>query len=434
MIPHAENSRPVRPMADSSLTARTDTPKRSEQRLGWLATACAAAFAAQPLWGALPRGHDTLLHLYRIPVLNAMWRQGGLFSRWSPNLMLGYGYPLFTFYPPLSAYLIGVLYWIVGQNAPVAVAAAFALSIVAAGVGMYLVGRRLYGPVGGALAAAAYLLSPHLLYQSHHRGSISNSVAAAFLPLAVWALLRYLERPGPRRVVLPALMVAGVLVSHAAASLVFMPALGVLGLMVAWRYHGAGEGWSGAGRAILLLALPLVLGLGLAAFYWMPALLNVDNIQYGAAVAVPDVHWSLHFADLLAWPPAAVESLMNPPLAQSVGVVVFVLGVLGTIRAAVALGVARHRHETLADVDVVTVVAGAIGLGSAFLASAASSLLWEYSGLLRNLQFPWRALDPGPFASHWRRDASFMAGADPWRRPPCRSSLSWRWRSMRCLT
>lgn len=365
--------------------------------LGWLATACAAVLAAQPLWGALPRGHDTLLHLYRIPVLNAMWRQGALFSRWSPNLMLGYGYPLFTFYPPLSAYLIGVLYWLVGQSAPVAVAAAFALSIVAAGAGMYLVGRRLFGPVGGALAATAYLLSPHLLYQTYHRGSISNSVAAAFFPLAVWALLRYLERPGLRRVVLPALMVAGVLVSHAAASLVFMPALAILGLVMAWRHRVPATGWAGAGRALLRLAVPLASGLGLAAFFWMPALLNVDNIQYGAAVAAGDVHWSLHFADLLAWPSPAVDGLANPPLPQSVGVVVLILGVLGAARAVVGVTLSRRAGEPPSTTDLLTIGAGVIGLGSALVASPASSLLWESSRLLRSLQFPWRGLDSGAF-------------------------------------
>ena len=68
------------------------------------------ALACQPLLGLPPRGHDALLHYYRIPAVSRLWHDGILFSRWLPDLIYGYGSPLFNFYPPLSAYLLTALY------------------------------------------------------------------------------------------------------------------------------------------------------------------------------------------------------------------------------------------------------------------------------------------------------------------------------------
>jgi len=216
------------------------TPHRTD-RLSWGALLALIGLGVQSLAGRLPEGHDTLLHYYRIPALSALWRQGILFSRWMPDLMLGYGYPLLNYYPPLSTYLLTALYWLVGQRASLAAALAFGLSIALMAIGMFRLGRGLYGRAGGLVAAAGYVLSPHLLYQTYERGSLSNAWAMALFPWALHALLALARRPSARRAAWAALAWAGILLSHAASSLVFAPALGIMGLVGAWAAGDTGR-------------------------------------------------------------------------------------------------------------------------------------------------------------------------------------------------
>ncbi|HQM15052.1 MAG TPA: hypothetical protein PK832_11455, partial [Anaerolineae bacterium] len=61
--------------------------------------------AVQPLLqGRLPR-FDAVFHLYRLAQLERALLHGRLFPRWFPDLGLGYGFPLFNYYAPLSYYL-----------------------------------------------------------------------------------------------------------------------------------------------------------------------------------------------------------------------------------------------------------------------------------------------------------------------------------------
>ncbi len=355
------------------------------------------ALAAQPLLGRTPEGHDTLLHLYRIPVLASLWREGILFARWAPDLLLGYGYPLFHYYPPLSAYLLTALYFLVGEHAPLAMGLAFALAFGAAAAGMYRLARGLYGGAEGSgriaatLASAAYVLSPHLLYQTYERGSLSNALAMALVPWALHALLGVARSPERRRIAAAGLALALLLASHAGSSLVLAPALGVLGLLGAWA--AAGTRRERAHRALGVVGA-LALGLGMAAFYWLPALRETDLVRYAASIASPDVHWSQHFADVLALPPAAVDGLANPALPITVGVGPLMLGMAG---AACALWRAERsavRRTRVDGADLLAAGAGVLAVGALLLASPASTGLWERSALVRNLQFPWRALDP----------------------------------------
>ncbi|NLD44723.1 MAG: hypothetical protein GX657_14655 [Chloroflexi bacterium] len=364
------------------------------RRAVWAALAALVSLAVQPLCGRLPEGHDALLHFYRIPVLSALWRQGSAFSRWAPDLMLGYGYPLFHFYPPLSAYLLTALYWAAGQRAPLAMALAFALALAAAGVGMYRLGRSLHGRAGGLLAAATYLFSPHLLYQTFERGSLSNALVMALVPWALAALLGVARRAGARRIAWAGVGVAAVLLTHAGASLLLVPSLGAMGLLGAWA---AAEGWRARGRKALAMAAALALGLGVAAFFWLPALAETGLVRYGAEIASPDVHWSLHFADVLAWPPAAVDGLANPALPLTVGLLPLGLGLAGAAGALWRAVVGRQRGGRMATGDLLAAGAGLIALGAVWLATPSSAPLWERSALLRNLQFPWRCLDPAAF-------------------------------------
>jgi len=69
--------------------------------------------AAAPLFHGIPEGADTLLHLYRLVQLDNLIQNGIFYSRWAPDLVFGFGYPLFNYYAP-AAYYLGEFLHIMG--------------------------------------------------------------------------------------------------------------------------------------------------------------------------------------------------------------------------------------------------------------------------------------------------------------------------------
>ena len=191
----------------------------------WLAVLLLTVLAAQPLWGLPPQGDDLLLHYFRIPLVNAQWAAGVPLARWQPDLIYGYGSPLFTFYPPLSAWLLTAFYWLTGQQADVAINLLFAFCLLLGAVGMFGLGRALAGELGGLVATAVFTLSPHVAAQIYSRGSTSNSLALGLVPLVAWLIWWVVERPSARKIVLAALAITLLLLSHAAASLLLLAPL-----------------------------------------------------------------------------------------------------------------------------------------------------------------------------------------------------------------
>lgn len=349
----------------------------------WGAVLMIAALATQPLLGLPPRGHDAFLHYYRIPVVSELWHHGILFSRWVPDLVYGYGSPLFNFYPPLSAYLLAALYWLAGQNGPLAYSLSYAVGLFIATVSMFLLGRHLFGSSGGLLATAAYVWSPQVLLQTYSRGSLSNALALAFAPLAALALLRVSQQATGRRIALAAVSVALVQLSHTAAGLLLIAALLLLGLGAArWLY---------CTRPAPVLAA-LLLGMALASFTWLPGLAEIGFTRYAAEVENGGAEFADHFAAGLAWPEQTIAGLAKTPLPHSAGVGQLLLGSAGAVLAA-----GRWRRKRGGSSARLVVLAGVAGLSVFFLATPASAWLWEHSERLRQVQFPWRLLDAPVF-------------------------------------
>jgi len=344
----------------------------------------------QSLWGDMRplKGHDTLLHYYRIPVLLSLWGRGIYFSRWVPDLMLGYGYPLFEFYPPLSAYILTLTYAAVGQ-ATLAWNLAFSLALVVGGVGMFCAGRDLYGRAGGLLATAAYLLSPPLLYQTFQRGSLSNALAMALFPLALLTILRVARTAGRRHIAWAAVALASVLVTHIAASLMLVAALAIVGAITALS---AEPGWRHSLRRLGAVGLALLGGMALAAAVWLPALTETHFTRYSEAIASSDVHYSHFFGTVLAWPETALAGVANPPLPLTVGAGQLLLGCLVLALVLTRL-ISKRPGGQPVGVAWVSVALSLTGLGAVYLATPLSSWAWRSSALLRNFQFPFRWLD-----------------------------------------
>jgi hypothetical protein len=90
-------------------------------------------------------------------------------------------------------------------------------------------GREMFGPWAGLLALALYVLDPNIVA---HSGLVTTDLGVTlFIFLSVYALWKYVQRPGPSRALWTGLMVGGSLASKYSAVWLF-PILGLLALFL----------------------------------------------------------------------------------------------------------------------------------------------------------------------------------------------------------
>ncbi|HOG46409.1 MAG TPA: 6-pyruvoyl-tetrahydropterin synthase-related protein [Anaerolineae bacterium] len=346
--------------------------------MGPLAAAALYAVAALPLATAtLTRSDDGLIHLYRLLEFDRCLAQGSLLPRWAPDLAQGYGYPLFSFYPPL-AYHVAEVWHLLGLSLVRALNLTFVLSGMLSGASMYLLVRDWAGPKGALLAAMLYMYAPFALYSAYYRGGVAEVLAWALAPLALWAF-RKLVRSGDARWLLPAtLAYAAIPLSHFLAALMLTPLL-VLTILGTW--------WARRSRrGLALAALALALALGISAFSTVPALLEQGSVRLDLASS-GYFDFRLHFStwqSLLAGPTRVDVSLPDRAASLSAGWIQAGAALLGLF--AMARHSARSRMWGLGM--------AAIALALALLMQRVTLPIWEALPVLSYLQFPWRLLFP----------------------------------------
>jgi hypothetical protein len=246
-----------------------------------------AVFALAPLVaGPMFASADGLLHLYRLVEFDAALRSGILYPRWAPDLLAGYGYPIFIFYAP-GLYYLAELFHLLGFGFADALKAAVAAGMLASGMGMYVLGRELWGRWGGLLAAVAYLYAPYRLVNTYLDGELAQTLAWAWLPWLIWACWRWLRTRRLGWGVLAAGCYAGLIATHSVSAwlttLFLALGLGALLIVRGVRLVDA-----------LRLGGFLALGVGLAAPYWLPALAEQAYVQLDRVrIATYDFHTNL---------------------------------------------------------------------------------------------------------------------------------------------
>ena len=171
------------------------------RRLERLAPLLLPLLALPALWHFLTHGlpqhsADGLLHLFRLALLDKQVSAGMLYPRWMPELVLGRGYPLLNFYGPASYYL-ALIFRIAGLSLAPSLIAAFAVLIVLAGAGAYLLARDLFpgkSPLAALVSGVAYMYAPYLLTNVYIRGAIAEVAAQALLPWIFWSTGRLMTR------------------------------------------------------------------------------------------------------------------------------------------------------------------------------------------------------------------------------------------------
>ena len=388
------------------------SPAASSQRSLWgrfdpyiLLVLLFSLFTIGPLLqpGYMWDAHDARHSVYFLFEFDQGIQDGILYPRWQPDFAFGYGYPFFNIYGPLASYL-GEAFHLLGWDFVAAVKMVFALSVVGSGLAMYGFAKQILGRRGGLVAAVAYMVIPYRLVDLYVRAALAESVAYVFVPLVLWGVWAALHRPRLVNIAGLALSYAALMVTSPLVTLLltlilvfYIAALALARLNdeQPWRQFSR-ESWlpflGHLGHVLLPPALGLILGLGLSAFFALPALtenrfVRVDQ-WYGGRYA-----WGGDFVEFFQlfsprWGFGASVPGPNDDVSFQLGLVPVVLSLfalLSVLHPRLRAALTSQARRLILFFALLTLVV-------VFLMLDLSAPLWEVLPLVRLAQFPWRLL------------------------------------------
>lgn len=345
-------------------------------------------------WGA----NDARHHVYFLFEYDRLVQDGIWLPRWSPDFAFGYGYPFFNIYGPFSHFIGELLHHFGRLGFTTSIEAVFVLSIVGSAVAMYLCARDWIGRAPAVVAALLYVYLPYHLLNLYVRANLAESMAFVWLPLCLWGVRRALLanewRGRVRWALVTAVAYGGLMVTSNLVVVLFTPFLGLYLLLLAWVHaapsdvtlHFGAHLWAAIRRAIAPI-LGLAAGLGLSAFFWIPAFLEQKYVLQRQWFAgrydfrgnfvyfrqLFDTHWGFGVSV-----PGADDAI-----SLQIGLAALVLAFVGILATWRRAGRLRWEIAFLAAAAVVAV----------FLSLQVAAPLWELpviGGVLRSAQFPWR--------------------------------------------
>jgi hypothetical protein len=374
-------------------------------------------------------GHDFDVHLVSwLDCVNA-WRHGIPYPHWAPSPNYGAGEPRFVFYPPLTWMLGAALGLILPWHfAPIALTF---LTLAATGLATRALALEALDDLPATLAGCASLFSLFTLFTAYERSAFPEFAGGFWLPLIVMfamrdrdpspcpVLSRFLRKGGkpqismdgvppvpriwgPGREAGPAAepacslfrrifngSTAPLAIALAGAWLSNLP----LGVMAGYLMAGVALLWSLLRKSwapLLRAALAAVLGLGLAAIYWLPAACERNWVDIKQATEDPGYNFENNW--LFAHSANPLLALHDDVLRQVSWIAVFMIAV------AVAAIVISWRRGTLpiaknAAARLWWIPVAAIPVVVLFFLFPVSRPLWYLLPEMRFLQYPWRWLE-----------------------------------------
>lgn len=342
------------------------------------------------------------IFIARLHQMSTALADGQFPVRWAPDLR--FGEPIFNFYAPLP-YYIGALIHRLGFNFLWTAKTLFILSSILSALTMYIFIRELFGKKAGILASILYTCAPYRAVDIYVRGSLSETWAFIFFPLIFYASLLVVKKANFKRISFLSLSLSGLFLTHNVTTLMFFPFLALwIGYLI-WQKKNL--------KVIIPLTAAFILGIGLAAFFILPAVFERQFIQTKYLI-VGYFNYRAHFVAFkqffsLFWGYGSSLWGPNDGLSFQVGFVNWViLGLTGVF------AIVFRRDKNFLGLSLL------LGLSfflSIFLQHNKSTLIWEALPIMAFIQFPWRflaisvfivAIAGGAIAPHFKNRFKFL--------------------------
>ena len=312
-------------------------------------------------------GHDFDFHILNWFEAAQQFVHGNLHPHWAYTPAFNAGEPRFIFYPPIS-WIIGALLGLIMPWTSTPIAYTW-LALTAAGLSLYHLAKTFATQNAALLAAAFYIVNPYMLYTAYERTAYAELLAATWIPLLLHAILQ-------EEVTIPhiAIPIALLWLTNAPAAVMSCYALALLILI---RVANSGVPSRESTTVAIKATLGTALGLGLAAFYILPAAYERRYVQIAMAILpgmTPQDNFLFH----------RLGDPDHDGVLRTASIVAIILIAL-TVIALTINALQRKKHPILLSL---TILAATITL----LLTPLSAPIWHYLPELRFLQFPWRIL------------------------------------------
>lgn len=206
--------------------------------------------------------HDLTHHVIRQISMDKLLSESQFPPRWSGELNNGYGYPVFLFNYPLPA-MLGEVFHKLGLGYVDSVKAVLFSSMILSVLGMYLFLRSLVNDKMAAfLGAVFYLYAPIRFLNVYVSAAVGSALALGIVPFIFWSMLR-------GKIFLGSVFFAALILSHNVTALIFAP---VIFFFVLFLVKDT--------KLIKKIAVMFLLGLGLSAWFWLPALFEKQYTRF----------------------------------------------------------------------------------------------------------------------------------------------------------
>jgi hypothetical protein len=376
---------------------------QSKIDFGLLFTLVMCLFAVLPIAAhpGLFVGHDTLNHAFRVGEVSRLWSQGILFPRWAETFYFGYGSPVFQYYAPLTYTLSVGFMKVFGLDALGALRLLVIVCLPMTGAGMYLFMRGQAGKLAGIVAALVYVYSPYIVFtEPITRGDYPEMLCFALFPFVMWRIEAVLQHGRGRDVAVAALVIGIFALAHNLMSALLFALL--IGWLI-WRKLTQSIDW----RQLRLGIIAAFLGIGLAAYFWLPIILERNDVQLGnVPINIQSEQENLFGffvpLDRLLMPsPLEDAGAQNGTLLRlNLGAAQWILALSGVAGITVLwwrnrrLLEARTRHVVSLQNVLFFVI---VSVGMILLILPLAYGLWTSFKPLNFMEFPWRLLGPLAF-------------------------------------
>ncbi len=358
-----------------------------------------AIFVVLPLFYPGYFSHHDDLQVMRIFEMRKCFSDLQIPCRWVSDMGYGNGFPLFNYYSAFPYYIGGLLSFLLGFIG--AAKALFFIPLFFGGVTIYLLGKELFGKLGGFVSGVLYLFAPYRALDSYVRGAIAESFALLLIPIVFFASLKLIKsnRFDKFYFILTAMSLGAFLTSHNIMTIMFLPILIVwviFWILIDKKY-----------QSIRPLILSFCLGMGLAAFFILPAFFEKGLVRTETLTRY-DLDFRAHFVSINQvlfsrfWGYGAAAPDHQDTISYQVGwphwwiaVSVFLI----SIYLCLIYFLKRKININSKRIIFLNLFFFIVFLISLFMMHNKSAFVWEKIGILHYAQFPWRFLAISIFSS-----------------------------------
>lgn len=335
----------------------------------------------------LPSGHDIIAHAYRTKIFIDALREGQFPVRWIDISLGNFNGPFFNFYQVGFYYLV----WAVNTIIPSIYNSIKIVVLFSWWMGalfMFLYARR-FGTLPAALSALIYAFTPYLISDFFVRASFPETLAIAFSLAILWAFDRLLLTGKAIYGAPLTLCLAGLSLTHLPTVVIMAPVLtGYFFLLLFTKEINF--------KAILPLAISLMLGLGMAAFYLLPSIFELNLIKSQLLTSdYYDFHpHFVYFQQLFSsnWDYGISEPGPNDQMSFQVGIIQWII-------IALSLGLTLYSFKKKQK-NILYFVFWLLAIFfSLFFITEISLAFWENISIISFIQYPWRFLMIIPIAA-----------------------------------